>query len=1055
MSLEELRRKRLKWVEANRENDFEEGIGRLLTELYPDNAHFIYELLQNAEDARATEVRFILKEDGVEFEHNGSRLFTLEDVKSITSIGVSTKKDDPTSIGKFGVGFKAVFAYTSTPEIASGKYHFRIRDLVVPDTEGLPPCALDEKETRFAFPFDNPQKPLKRAREEIEKNLRQLDESSLLFLSNIRKIEYLLPDSALGFLERKDTDGNRIEILVQHPEDSEPASVFFLRFEKIAQVNDEEEKSKSCRIAVAFSLEEKEEDAKKPNKKRKQLPAIPWRIKSLEPGRVSIYFPAEKETSNLRFYLHAPFASTVARDSVRDCPANDELRDHLADLLAESMTTIRDQGLLTVGFLTTLPNNRDNLSPFYEPILNRLVKAFKSEDLTPMKKGGHAAAKGIFRGPPRLSDLIVDDDLARLLGEEYSPPLWIANPQQMNQEEDKFLSMLDISEWTTEDLVLRLDDLLNALDEDNQAEQITEWLSGKSDRWFQQLYVLLSGELDSNDDLRQEILRLKIVRLSDGTYSKGRNCFFPDEEGKDDQTFPRVAEGVYSSGKNKREREKARKFLEDIGVREVGEAERIEAILKQRYSKDSIKPRKRDIKRFVTFTEKVPERADLFSEYYIFQLEDGKWGKPRMVFLDSPYLDTGLSAYYEALGEKSGQKWALSPEYQESGIELEKLGEFAKKVGAYTKLNPEEQTIPYDHPERNRLRDNGNRNYNEINEDYDIPELDVLLDRAVLSKSKLVWSAMNELSEKCLCARYRSNASYYPKTANSSLVWKLRNHNWVPQKREAEEKIIFVRPSDAAAELLPSGFPFDSGAKWLEAIEFGKAKRDREELERRRQEENSQNYQRQETAAKEIGFSSINEVQEAKEMIELKRKDPDGFKKWQDGNKEEARFPTHQVANPERRKERFAEQHANAPKKEYETRERSVRTTRGEIDPSVYLRNQYTNKDDQMICQICKEEMPFRKRDGEYYFEAVEALSKEYFDKEHEAQFLALCPLCAAMYKEFVKCDETALEELYHALKNSDELEVPLALGEWETSVRFVEAHYSDISTILHLSPSP
>ena len=137
MSLEELRQKRLKWVEANRENDFEEGIRRLLTDLYPDNAHFIYELLQNAEDAKATEVRFILKEDGIEFEHNGNRLFTLEDVKSITSIGISTKKDDATNIGKFGVGFKAVFSYTNTPEIISGKYHFRIRELVVPDTVGV------------------------------------------------------------------------------------------------------------------------------------------------------------------------------------------------------------------------------------------------------------------------------------------------------------------------------------------------------------------------------------------------------------------------------------------------------------------------------------------------------------------------------------------------------------------------------------------------------------------------------------------------------------------------------------------------------------------------------------------------------------------------------------------------------------------------------------------------------------------------------------------------------------------------------------------------------
>lgn len=31
------------------------GLLNLLTELYPDNAHFIYELLQNAEDAQATE----------------------------------------------------------------------------------------------------------------------------------------------------------------------------------------------------------------------------------------------------------------------------------------------------------------------------------------------------------------------------------------------------------------------------------------------------------------------------------------------------------------------------------------------------------------------------------------------------------------------------------------------------------------------------------------------------------------------------------------------------------------------------------------------------------------------------------------------------------------------------------------------------------------------------------------------------------------------------------------------------------------------------------------
>ena len=90
-----------------------------------------------------------------------------------------------------------------------------------------------------------------------------------------------------------------------------------------------------------------------------------------------------------------------------------------------------------------------------------------------------------------------------------------------------------------------------------------------------------------------------------------------------------------------------------------------------------------------------------------------------------------------------------------------------------------------------------------------------------------------------------------------------------------------------------------------------------------------------------------------------------------------------------------------------------------------------------------------KKRDGKYHLKAVEALSKDYFSREHEAQFMALCPLCAPMYREFVKLDESAMKDLNHALKNSEEPEVSLNSGEIETSIRFVESHFSDIKTIL------
>ena len=615
-------------------NGFEDGIKRLLTDLYPDNAHFIYELLQNAEDVQATEVRFMLKEDGVEFEHNGDRLFSIDDVESITNFGNSTKKDDHTNIGKFGVGFKAVFAYTNTPEIASGEYHFRIRDLVVPDTDGLPSCAPDERETRFSFPFDNPAKAPEKARAEIERNLRQLDESALLFLSNIRKIEYLLPDSTLGFLERRPDakDENRIEIVVQHPEDSEPASFVFLRFEKTVDVNDEKGELESCRIAVAFGLEGDQGQERK--------------IKLLDRGQVCIYFPAEKETSNLRFHLHAPFASTVARDSVRDCEANDALRDHLADLIAESMTAIRDQKLLTVGFLETLPNDKDNLSDFYKPIMNRLIEEFQNEELTPMKQGGHAAANGIFRGLVRLSNLISDEDLATILGEDYPPPLWVANPPQRNQRKDSFLTMLDIPEWTPEDLANKLS---------AESETIMKWLAEKPDEWFIEFYEFLSDQRAlwrsrrwPNDE--EGILRNKpILRLQNETHV---SPFQPDGSpnaylavGTDSETSLPIV--IIEISQN----EKARKFLSELGIQELDlVVEVIETIL-PKYTSGSTIPfeeNERDLNKieraYKTDSQKKKSRlrAELFKTPFILaeRPSSGRtaYMKPKQVYFGSDEL---------------------------------------------------------------------------------------------------------------------------------------------------------------------------------------------------------------------------------------------------------------------------------------------------------------------------------------------------------------------------------------------------------------------------------
>jgi len=82
------------------------GTKNSVVEKYSDQAHFIYELLQNADDAKATKVRFILEPSRLIFVHNGTRHFSVSNpadedrdsqegrlgyINSITAIANSNK----------------------------------------------------------------------------------------------------------------------------------------------------------------------------------------------------------------------------------------------------------------------------------------------------------------------------------------------------------------------------------------------------------------------------------------------------------------------------------------------------------------------------------------------------------------------------------------------------------------------------------------------------------------------------------------------------------------------------------------------------------------------------------------------------------------------------------------------------------------------------------------------------------------------------------------------------------------------------------------------------
>jgi hypothetical protein len=89
------------------ENQDREGMLRRslerIIQLYTDKSHFVYELLQNAEDAGAKNIKFIQYADRLEVFHDG-RPFTQANLQSLCDIGKSDNRDLK-QIGEFGVGF--------------------------------------------------------------------------------------------------------------------------------------------------------------------------------------------------------------------------------------------------------------------------------------------------------------------------------------------------------------------------------------------------------------------------------------------------------------------------------------------------------------------------------------------------------------------------------------------------------------------------------------------------------------------------------------------------------------------------------------------------------------------------------------------------------------------------------------------------------------------------------------------------------------------------------------------------------------------------------------
>ena len=1026
--IQEVRSRRKKIAHAFDEN--ETGIMEIFKQLYPDSVHFIYELLQNAEDAGATKVCFNLSKNHLGFEHNG-RSFSETDVWSITTVARSSKSDNDGTIGRFGIGFRSVFVYTNTPRIWSPTYSFFIEDFVIP--HHLPDQDDLGNLTRFELPFNNPDKNPKDAYNEISKKLNNISDDTLLFLNNIESIEWKIDKSDAGMILREVANSNHVEI-TKRVSNEIVSSSHFLLFSK--PLHPDHTSPAQC-VSIAYSLDVLSGVGKVDSSLplSDQVKIVPVK------GNVAVFFPAVKETSGLRFHIHAPFISVPNRDSIKNTDENELHFTSLATLCCKSLHVIRDFGLLTRDFFGTLPNSKDDLGENYTGIRERIIQEFNNQPLMLTHAGGYAPAKTLCQARESLKSLLTIQDL-KFLGnfEPDSDIDWAVNSDLQGSDVERFMSSTSICEWGIDNFI---EVISNRLDKNAISKDHLSWLSQKPTSWLQVFYSIFDNDLTK---CTKKLANSVIVKLADGKFSTAKGTYFPSTKYQGSESMPCIDIDIIQTSGG-RVRAQNRRFLEVLGVVELDEFQLVKSLLEDYYSQENLEFDEgrsiANLRTFITiFKQNRNMYFDLLSKSKILYGHDGRWHVPDEIFIDSPFEHTNMLAYYNCHNRPKTLA-ALSERYFNSGIDISELIDFAISLGAIRDI-PIRRTSCESNPNRSHfLNAPGKRVTNtSINQDWHIQSFEVIERNMDITMSTLILKAIQNLEDQDdidtkMQAKYRKSHLYETRQGLSQLAYQLRDSAWIPQRNGT-----FVVPSRAKYEDIPEGFLINRDASWVRHVNFGDDVEidvaDKADQDRRRREAlvtlglDSSKMLELDSLFKKLAEFPLDRIPE---LV------PDLIQRIEESSYS---FPEGETVRGSQRGKRVKEEAEEAPDRTGDIRKRKVHLSYPLVKSNAkqYLTQQYT-RDGNTFCQICHRPMPFRLDDGSPFVMKVEFLPG--FDKRHYRNHLLLCPNHGTMFIH-ANHDKDNLRDMVLSMKG---LELQISLAQSSFTIRFTEQHIHDIKKIM------
>ena len=1043
-------------------------IGEFLAkQLYNDQTHFIYELLQNTEDALlrrskdepankfSRSITFRLYSNCLEVSHFG-KPFDEADVRGICNIFEGTKQNDEKQIGKFGIGFKSVYAFTSSPEIHSGDEHFKIEEYIYPCA--VNPREISPEETVFIFPFNHQSELPESAFSRIKNKLNSLKPSILLFLHNIEEISWNVENAPTVTYKREIQqiahNCRRVAVIGKGRQE-------WLVFEKALKDNS------NFKVEIAFLLSQDKQSGKE-------------QIVSVGSSPLVVFLPTEIET-NLQFLVQGPYHTTPARDNIRrDNIFNQSLINHTATLVAEVLPSIRDMGLLTVNCLNVLPIRKSDFkkNPIFITVFERVRWAFRGKALLPTTSENQyvPAIQAKLARSKDFRQLLSKTQLQQLYGSTYT---WLSDEITQGKTPD-------IHRYITEELEVQ------EIEPEDFARKFNKsFIEQQPDGWVANFYAFLNKQ-EALWRVGDGILRNKpFIRLQDDTHiapfrSDGLpNAYLPSSSG-DETDFPTVKrEAVENNvvGRN------SLIFLIHLGLSEPDVVAEVMEKIIPKYQQSNLNQIKeteheRDVDKILRAIKSVvvsvgnKSRADttIKKEQLITKLKETSFlrainiGEGRKAYKrprDIYFWSSNLEVYFKG----NPNAWFLNDTcIEQDQYYLEIIGVRKKVRIVHRKSDAAGNIIISD------SRGNHQRGLNGFDPKCEIDGLKYALENPTYGKAIYIWNQLLLPNIKHIYGEVQvANNKYFknpqsPMKQTSAMGNLARNAAWLPDKNGN-----FYRPCDLPADALSEDFMMNNtlanrlGMKLKSGEDITKKLNEQykqvlggkkvtpellhsvlgniEQVEKFINRELIANSRPEENFDKEENEENIQSVKLVnfrKELIqtftqlgstELDR--DDDFRTANPSNPErylkgaEANVISNQDNEPPVR-ERFKK----VPAKKWESKNNEVR---------IFLKEEYNGK-----CQICKYTFP--KRNSQPYFEGLYLVSQtraKWIDDR--GNVLCLCANCCAKFKQASVEAEDILEQIEREVEKSNPVLHIKLCGE-DASIQFSRKHIIHLQALLNVS---